>query len=66
IPGERSTYTAPKMITLPTGKGCSVSTGAPGFTTSDTRVIRDARSGQEISRKTRTVRYDPQPVVHCA
>ncbi|MGZ4557626.1 MAG: VanW family protein [Mycobacteriaceae bacterium] len=66
IPGERSTYTAPKMITLPTGKGCSASTGAPGFTTSDTRVVRDARSGQEISRKTRTVRYDPQPVVHCA
>ena len=66
IPGERSNYTSPKTITLPSGKDCSPSGGAQGFTTSDTRVLRDVRTGQEISRKTRTVSYDPSPIVRCA
>ncbi|WP_210400081.1 VanW family protein [Corynebacterium sp. HMSC04H06] len=44
---------------------CSPSSGAPGFTTSDTRVIRNL-SGQEISRETTTTVYDPQPIVTCS
>ena len=43
---------------------CSPSSGAPGFTTSDTRVIKDL-SGKEISRETTTTVYDPQPIVTC-
>ncbi|MBL1072996.1 VanW family protein [Nocardia sp. 2] len=65
ITGERTKPTDPKEITLPKGKECIASEGAPGFTTSDTRVIRDSKTGKEISRTTRTVKYDPIPVVKC-
>lgn len=46
------------------GEDCSPSSGAPGFTTSDTRIIKDL-SGREISRETTTTVYDPQPIVTC-
>ena len=46
------------------GEDCSPSSGAPGFTTSDTRIIKDL-SGREISRETITTVYDPQPIVTC-
>ncbi|HBC4101485.1 VanW family protein [Corynebacterium striatum] len=46
------------------GENCSPSSGAPGFTTSDTRIIKDL-SGREISRETTTTVYDPQPIVSC-
>ncbi|XOJ09485.1 VanW family protein [Corynebacterium striatum] len=46
------------------GENCSPSSGAPGFTTSDTRIIKDL-SGREISRETTTTVYDPQPIVTC-
>ncbi|WP_067694823.1 VanW family protein [Nocardia jejuensis] len=65
ITGERNKPTEPNTVTLPKGKDCIASDGAPGFTTSDTRVIRDAATGKEISRHTRTVKYDPIPVVKC-
>lgn len=65
ITGDRTKPTEPKTVTLPAGKNCIPSDGAPGFTTSDTRVIRAADTGKEISRHTRTVKYDPIPVVNC-
>ncbi|GAB3212198.1 VanW family protein [Nocardia tengchongensis] len=65
ITGDRSKYTDPQTITLPAGRDCVPSSGGTGFTASDTRVIRDAKSGKEISRNTRTVKYDPIPVVRC-
>ncbi|MEV6770623.1 VanW family protein [Nocardia sp. NPDC051030] len=65
ITGDRNKPTEPTTVTLPKGKNCIASEGAPGFTTSDTRVIRDSRTGKEISRHTRTVKYDPIPVVKC-
>ncbi|MDK7139264.1 VanW family protein [Corynebacterium simulans] len=46
------------------GEDCSPSSGAPGFTTSDTRIIKDL-SGREVSRETTTTVYDPQPIVSC-
>ena len=46
------------------GENCSPSSGAPGFTTSDTRIIKDL-SGREVSRETTTTVYDPQPIVTC-
>lgn len=55
--------TEPHKITL-SGDDCVPSSGAPGFTTSDTRVIRDLK-GKEISRETVTTVYDPQPNVSC-
>ncbi|MCU1646610.1 MAG: hypothetical protein JWN03_6885 [Nocardia sp.] len=65
ITGDRTKPTEPKTVTLPKGKNCIASDGAPGFTTSDTRVIRAADTGREIYRHTRTVKYDPIPVVTC-
>ncbi|WP_324192248.1 VanW family protein [Nocardia puris] len=65
ITGERTKPTEPQTITLPEGRDCIPSQGAPGFTISDTRVITDRATGAEISRTTRTVKYDPIPVVKC-
>jgi vancomycin resistance protein YoaR len=65
ITGSRSRPTTPDTVRLPRGDQCVASSGAPGFTTSDTRIIRDAATGAEISRNTRTVRYDPVPIVRC-
>ncbi|WP_245650193.1 VanW family protein [Millisia brevis] len=63
--GQRYGYTSPRTITLPAGSGCQASSGAQGFTTSDTKVISDMNTGAEISRTTRTVTYDPVPIVRC-
>ncbi|WP_225725947.1 MULTISPECIES: VanW family protein [unclassified Nocardia] len=65
ITGDRTKPTEPQTIKLPKGHDCIATEGQPGFTTSDTRVITDRRSGREISRRTRTVKYDPIPVVKC-
>ncbi|MFC6011407.1 VanW family protein [Nocardia lasii] len=65
ITGEKSKPTEPNEITLPKGKDCIASEGAPGFTISDTRVITDHQTGAQISRHTRTVKYDPIPIVKC-
>ncbi|WP_084563265.1 VanW family protein [Corynebacterium aquilae] len=62
--GGRWAETQPKAITL-SGDSCVPSTGAPGFTTSDTRVVRDL-SGNEVSRNTTTTVYDPAPIVKCS
>lgn len=65
VTGEKSKPTEPTTIKLPKGKDCIASEGAPGFTISDTRIITDRRTGREVSRTTRTVKYDPIPVVKC-
>ena len=62
--GGRWAPTQPKTVTV-TGPSCSPSGGAPGFSTSDTRIIKDARTGKQLSSATRNVRYDPQPIVVC-
>ena len=55
--------TQPKTLRVSDDE-CIPSSGAPGFTTSDTRVIRDL-AGNEITRETVTTVYDPQPNVIC-
>ena len=65
IPGTRTNEVAPAPKQGP-AENCHASNGAPGFTTTDTRVIRDAGTGAEVSRKTRTVKYNPQPIIVCA
>jgi vancomycin resistance protein YoaR len=44
--------------------GCSPSNGAPGFSVTDTRTIKDRRSGQSRN-ESRTVRYAPQFKIVC-
>ncbi|KAF0966961.1 MULTISPECIES: VanW family protein [Gordonia] len=65
ITGERYDTTEPERIRLPKGDDCIASSGSKGFTTSNTRIIRDAKTGREINRYTRTVRYAPEPNVKC-
>ncbi|WP_431903202.1 VanW family protein [Amycolatopsis thermoflava] len=65
VPGPRGDYVDPHTVTKPAGGSCQPAPGKPGFRTSDTRIVRDL-SGREISRTTRTVRYDPEPTVRCA
>ncbi|WP_460490516.1 VanW family protein, partial [Corynebacterium nasicanis] len=64
VNGGRWAPTQPREQTV-SGNDCIPSGGIPGFTTSDTRIIRDL-SGAEISRETQTTRYDPQPIVKCS
>ncbi|WP_338079824.1 VanW family protein [Antrihabitans stalactiti] len=65
VTGDRYAQTAPRTITLPKGDDCVASKGAPGFTTSNTRIITDRITRQEVYRHTRTVKYDPVPIVKC-
>jgi vancomycin resistance protein YoaR len=64
IPGTRANPSDPPTKPGP-AENCHASNGAPGFTTTDTRVLKDASSGREVSRSTRTVRYNPQPKITC-
>ncbi|WP_443208745.1 VanW family protein [Rhodococcus rhodochrous] len=65
VTGNRTNFTSPNTITLPAGSACIPSSGAQGFTVTDTRIVTDARTGAQISNTTRTVRYDPVPIVKC-
>ena len=63
VNGGRWAQTSPQPMNVP-GDSCAPSSGAPGFTTSDTRIIYDL-AGNELNRETQTTVYDPQPVVRC-
>ena len=65
ITGPRTDFTDPTTETIH-GQPCTATQGSRGFTVTDTRVIRDARTHAELSRHTRTVTYDPVPHVICA
>ncbi|MCF4005684.1 VanW family protein [Corynebacterium uropygiale] len=63
INGGRWAPTEPEEVTVRGGE-CVAASGAPGFTTSDTRIVR-ALGGEELSRTTTTTVYDPEPRVRC-
>lgn len=63
IDNGRWAHTQPSVQNISSG-ACQPSSGIPGFTTSNTRIIRDL-SGAEIERETYTWTYDPQPIVRC-
>jgi vancomycin resistance protein YoaR len=65
ITGPRTDFTDPKTETI-YGQPCTNSRGSQGFTVTDTRVVRDANTHAETSRRTRKVVYDPAPQVTCA
>ena len=65
VTGGRSNQTEPQEKQGP-AENCHASNGAPGFTTTDTRIIREVGTGREVSRNTRTVKYNPQPKIVCA
>jgi vancomycin resistance protein YoaR len=63
VPGPRTNPTEPQEKQGP-AQNCKPSNGAPGFTTSDTRIIKDL-NGREVRRDTHTVKYNPQPKIVC-
>jgi vancomycin resistance protein YoaR len=64
ITGPRTDFTEPETQTIH-GQPCTSSQGSRGFTVTDTRVIRNAQTKAEISRRTHKVTYDPSPRVIC-
>jgi vancomycin resistance protein YoaR len=64
ITGPRTDPVQPQEKPGP-AENCMPTNGIPGFTSTDTRVIRDAATGQEIRRSTRTVHYNAQPKIIC-
>ncbi|KAB1503170.1 hypothetical protein F7230_06445 [Corynebacterium sp. 320] len=63
ITGPRTNPTQPQ-VRQGSGDKCIPSSGAPGFTVTDTRVVKDL-SGKELRRNTTTTKYDPNPIVRC-
>ena len=62
--GPRTSPTDPTNVALPAGPDCKPSTGAPGFTVTDTRTLRDVKTGQ-VRTERRTTKYNPSPIVTC-
>jgi vancomycin resistance protein YoaR len=63
-PGPRTNPTEPKTVTIPKGEPCSPSNGAPGFTITDIRTLREISTG-EVRSERRSVKYNPSPIVVC-
>jgi hypothetical protein len=51
-------------VSIPEDEPCTPSKGAPGFTVTDTRTLKEISTGQ-VRSETRTVRYNPSPVIEC-
>ena len=62
--GPRTNPTQPNEVTIPAGEECHPSNGAPGFTITDTRTLRNVDTG-EVRRETITTKYNPSPRVVC-
>jgi vancomycin resistance protein YoaR len=62
--GPRTNPTQPNTVSIPPGKPCNPSNGAPGFTITDTRTLRNVSTGESRS-ETITTRYNPVPRVVC-
>jgi vancomycin resistance protein YoaR len=62
--GPRTNPTEPTRVEIPAGQPCTPSQGAPGFTVTDTRTLRDVKTGQ-VKTERRTTKYNPSPIVTC-
>ena len=62
--GPRTNPTEPTKVDIPAGQPCAPSQGAPGFTVTDTRTLRDVKTGAVKTEK-RTTKYNPSPIVTC-
>lgn len=62
---EPSGYAGAPVITKPYGTPCIPQRGAAGYSTDNTRIIRNLH-GTVVKRERRTVVYHPQPAVRCA
>ena len=62
--GPRTNPVAPGTRDLSGNPRCKPSKGVGGFTITDTRVLKDVRTG-ETSTEPRTVRYNAEPEITC-
>ena len=62
--GPRTNPTEPSKVDIPAGQPCSPSQGAPGFTVTDTRTLRDVKTGA-VKTERRSTKYNPSPIVTC-
>jgi vancomycin resistance protein YoaR len=62
--GPRTNPTEPTEVDVPDGQPCVPSSGSPGFSVTDTRTLRDVRTG-EVKTERRTTKYNPTPIVSC-
>jgi vancomycin resistance protein YoaR len=60
----RRNFTEPNTVNVPAGEPCTASQGSQGFTVTDTRTIRDLRTG-EVRTEEQTTKYNPAPRVVC-
>ena len=63
-PGGRSNVTPFGTRDLSGNPRCKPSDGVDGFTVTDTRTLKDVRTG-EVRTQPRTVRYEPEPEITC-
>ncbi|PXY20673.1 VanW family protein [Prauserella muralis] len=64
VTGPRTNFVQPEVTQGPRGE-CSPSEGAPGFTVTNTRILKDPNTGAVVRQEPRTVRYNPQNKVVC-
>ena len=64
VTGKRHDFVKPGVRHV-SDPECIPTEGQKGFTTSDTRIVRDAQTGAVISRDKNVVVYDPVPKVIC-
>jgi vancomycin resistance protein YoaR len=62
--GPRTKPTEPTKVEIPAGEPCTPSRGAPGFTVTDIRTIREIKTGG-VRTERRTTKYNPSPIVTC-
>ncbi len=61
---DRSNIKEPGEVKGPE-ENCSPSGGTPGFTVTDTRILKDPDTGQVVRREPETTEYDKKPKVVC-
>ncbi|PWV75462.1 Vancomycin resistance protein YoaR, contains peptidoglycan-binding and VanW domains [Prauserella marina] len=64
VTGDRTDIVEPETTKGPK-EDCKASNGGPGFTVTDTRILKDASSGAVVREEPRTVTYKPQAKVVC-
>jgi vancomycin resistance protein YoaR len=64
IPGPHTNPIPAGVKNLAGNPKCKPSKGVDGFTVTDTRVLKDVKTGQTRSEP-RTVHYDPEPEIQC-
>ncbi|WP_295148980.1 VanW family protein [Saccharopolyspora sp.] len=63
--GPRTDEKPPHEKVVPPGQPCSTSKGTGGFTVTDTRTLRDVKTGKVTTEKPSKTVYNPQPIIHC-